>query len=85
MKALQAFVDRENRFSAIFGQRPLSLSNAADRKRLAEKIDCALSPENLSCDGELSRTEVNRRFKELTTVAKQLMSLDPSVEIHEYY
>jgi hypothetical protein len=85
MKALQAFVDRENKFSAIFGQRPLNLNNAADRKRLAQKIDSALSPENLSCDGELSRTEVNRRFKEYTTVAKQLMALDPSVEIHEYY
>ena len=28
-------------------------------------IDCSLSPECLTCDGELSRTEVNRRYREL--------------------
>lgn len=30
-----------------------------------DRIDCNLSPENLSCDGELSRTEVNRRYRAL--------------------
>jgi hypothetical protein len=47
-------------------------------------IDNALSPENLTCDGELSRTEVNRRFKELNTAAKQLRQLDPTVKFYEY-
>jgi hypothetical protein len=47
-------------------------------------IDSALSPENLTCDGELSRTEVNRRYKELMTAAKQLKKLDPSVTFYEY-
>lgn len=31
----------------------------------ASAIYCRLSPENLSCDGECSRTEVNRKYKEL--------------------
>jgi hypothetical protein len=47
-------------------------------------IDNALSPENLTCDGELSRTEVNRRYKELITAAKQLKKLDPAVTFYEY-
>jgi hypothetical protein len=47
-------------------------------------IDAALSPENLTCDGELSRTEVNRRYKELMTAAKQLKALDPKVKFYEY-
>lgn len=34
--------------------------------RLAS-IECALSPENLCCDGELPRSEVNRRFRKLNT------------------
>jgi hypothetical protein len=51
---------------------------------VAEMIDCALSPENLSCDGELPRAEVNRRYKELMTAAKQLKQLDPSVKFYEY-
>lgn len=88
MKALQTYIDNKNRYASLFkGQRTEALyeiKTAAGRKRVAEMIDCALSPENLSCDGELSRTEVNRRYRELTTVAKQLLQLDPTVQIHEY-
>ena len=47
-------------------------------------IDSSLSPENLTCDGELSRTEVNRRYKELMSAAKQLKKLDPAVTFYEY-
>ena len=88
MKALQAYIDRQNKYQALFrGQRtePLyEIQTAAGRKRVAEMIDCALSPENLSCDGELSRTEVNRRYKELMTAAKQLKKFDPEVTFYEY-
>jgi len=81
---LESFVERENKFSAMFGHKPLSLLNAADRQRIAEKIDAALSPENLSCDGELPRAEVNRRFKFLTRCADELRSIDSTVVIYEY-
>jgi hypothetical protein len=47
-------------------------------------IDGCLSPENLTCDGELPRAEVNRRYKELMTAAKQLKKMDPSVKFYEY-
>jgi len=47
-------------------------------------LDAALSPENLSCDGELAPVEVNRRFRELTRCVDQLRSIDPSVVIYEY-
>lgn len=30
-----------------------------------QRIECQLSPENLSCDGELSRSEINRRATSL--------------------
>ena len=84
ISTLESFVQRENQFGAIFGHKPLSLLNAADRQRIAEKIDGALSPENLSCDGELPRAEVARRYKFLTRCADELKSIDPSVVIHEY-
>lgn len=84
MKQLNEFVERENKWSALFGSRPLSLSSAADRKVIAQKIDMALSPENLSCDGELPRGEVQRRYQFLSKAASQLLALDPSVEIHEF-
>lgn len=88
MRALTAFIDNKNRYTALFrGQRtePLyEVQTAAGRKRVAEMIDCALSPENLSCDGELSRAEVNRRYRELTAAARDLIRLDPTVAQYMY-
>ena len=84
MKALRSYIDQQNTWGKIWGQKPLSLDTAADRKRIAEKIDAALSPENLTCDGELPRAEVNRRYNELTAAAKDLIKLDPSVAQYMY-
>ena len=88
MKALTAYIDRQNKYMALFrGQRtePLyEVTTAAGRLRVAGMIDCALSPENLSCDGELPRAEVNRRYRELTAAAKDLIRLDPAMAQHMY-
>lgn len=88
MRALTTFIDNKNRYAALFkGQRtePLyEVQTAAGRLRVAKMIDCALSPENLSCDGELSRAEVNRRYRELTAAARDLVKLDPSMAQHMY-
>jgi hypothetical protein len=84
ISTLEAWVDRQNQFNRIFNGRSLSLLNAKDRQRIAEMLDAALSPENLSCDGELPRAEVNRRFRELTRCVDQLRSIDPTVVIYEY-
>lgn len=35
-------------------------------------LTCRLSPENLTCDGELSRTEVNRRLAQIRKEWKAL-------------
>ena len=78
---LTSFVDRKNAFS--FGGKLLSLQSAADRQTIAEMIDTELSPENLSCDGELPYSEVNRRYQVLSRAGKQLKALDPSVKIWE--
>jgi len=85
MKELKEFVERKNRWSALFGDAPLTLENPVHRQRIASAIDADLSPENLTCDGELTRAQVNAKFKFLTKAAEQLMKLDPSVQIHEYY
>jgi len=84
MKSLQAFVDQKNRWNAIFNGAQYEIKTAAGRQRVADMIDAALSPENLTCDGELPRAEVTRRYKELTTAAKQLKKLDPSVKFYEF-
>ena len=84
MKALQTFIDQKNRWNAIFNGEQYEIKTAQGRQRIADMIDAALSPENLTCDGELPRAEVNRRFKELDTAAKQLRKLDPAVKFYEY-
>jgi hypothetical protein len=85
MKALNKFVNDYNNFDVkFFKAKPLDLSNAMDRKRIAEMIDCKLSPENLSCDGELSRTEITRRYNHLTSAARDLLTLDPTIKFYEY-
>ena len=84
MQALQKFVDQKNHWNSFFKGTQYSLNTAKDRQALADMIDSALSPENLTCDGELPRSEVNRRYKELMTAAKQLKKLDPAVTFYEY-
>ena len=84
VSALTTYVDRKNAFAKIFGSRQLSLQNAADRQAIADSIDADLSPENLTCDGELSRSQVQTRYKTLTQAAKELQKLDPSVKFYEF-
>ena len=84
MKALEKFLKDKNHWNSFFKGEQYEVATAAGRQRVADMIDSALSPENLTCDGELSRTEVNRRYKALITAAKQLKKLDPSVTFYEY-
>ena len=84
MSALTAYVDRKNSFAKIFGNKELSLQNASDRQKIADSIDCDLSPENLTCDGELPRSVVQSRYKALTAAAFELKKLDPSVKFYEF-
>jgi hypothetical protein len=84
MKALQKYIDQKNRWNSFFKGEQYEIVTQTGRQRLADMIDNALSPENLTCDGELPRAEVNRRYKELMTAAKQLKQLDPSVKFYEY-
>jgi hypothetical protein len=84
MKELQAYVERKNSWGKLFGSKALDLNSAKDRQAIASSIDCDLSPENLSCDGELSRSAVNARYTQLTRAAAQLQKLDPSVKFYEY-
>jgi hypothetical protein len=85
MSALNTYLDRKNSFAKLFGQKALSLQNAVDRQSIADSIDAELSPENLTCDGELSRSQVQARYRALTAAAKELQLMDPTVKIYEFY
>ena len=84
MKALQEFIAQKNHWNSFFQGEQYEIKTAKGRQRVADMIDAALSPENLTCDGELPRSEVNRRYRELMTAAKQLKKMDPAVTFYEY-
>jgi hypothetical protein len=85
MSALKSYLDRKNAYATIFGAKALTLNSAVDRQKIADSIDCDLSPENLTCDGELPRSLVQKRYKELTMAARELQKLDPSVKFYEFH
>ena len=84
MRALAKFIEQKNHWNSFFKGPQYEIQTAKGRQRVADMIDAALSPENLTCDGELPRDEVNRRYRELMTAAKQLKQLDPAVTFYEF-
>ncbi len=84
MTALQAYINQKNKWNAIFKGEQFELETAKGRQRVADSLDADLSPENLTCDGELSRSQVQTRYRALTAAAKELKQLDPSVKFYEF-
>ena len=80
---LEQYVANKNKWRAIFNQPALSLLNAKDRQAIADGIDSEMSPENLTCDGELPRSVVQLKMRNLTRCAEELLSIDPSVTFYE--
>jgi hypothetical protein len=80
---LEQYVENKNKWRAVFNQKPLSLLNAKDRQDIANYIDSEMSPENLTCDGELPRSVVQLKMRNLTRCAEELLSIDPSVTFYE--
>lgn len=78
MKNLEQLLAKKNWWSLQY-----EIVTAEGRQRVAEMIDSDLSPENLTCDGELPRSEVNRRYNLLVWAAKELKSIDPTVNFIE--
>ena len=83
ISTLEAYVENKNKWSKIFNGRQYSLLNKEDRQAIANSIDADLSPENLTCDGELRGAQVQQKFRYLTRCAEELLSIDPSVTFYE--
>ena len=84
MKALQAYIDQKNRWNAIFKGKQYEIKTAHGRQEVANCLDSDLSPENLTCDGELPRSQVQAKYRALTAAAKDLQKLDPTVKMYEF-
>ena len=83
IQALETYVESKNRWQAIFKGRQYSLLSAVDRQAIANSIDADMSPENLTCDGELPPAMVREKMRRLTRCAEELLSIDPTVSFYE--
>lgn len=84
ISTIEHYVAQKNRFGKIFGNPELSLLNANDRQKIANSLDSDLSPENLTCDGEVRGQALREKYAYLTRCAEELQSIDPSVKFYEF-
>ena len=83
ISTLEAYVAQKNTWAKIWNKRELSLLDAKDRQAIANSIDSEMSPENLTCDGELPPAMVRDKMNRLVRCAEQLLSIDPTVSFYE--
>ena len=84
MKTLQAYIEQKNRWNAIFKGEQFEVRSAAGRKRVAQSLDADLSPENLTCDGEVRGVQLREKQAYLNQCVTELIKLDPTVKFYEY-
>jgi len=84
MSQLQKYIDQKNRWNAIFKGKQYEINTAKGRQEVANSLDSDLSPENLTCDGELPRSQVQAKYRQLSQAAKELQKLDPNVKFYEF-
>jgi hypothetical protein len=76
MRNLTSFIERENAFAEIFSRPtfdPKSLSQE-DCQTLLDRLDSQLSPENLTCDGELRGADLKSKARYLIGARDDLES-----------
>lgn len=81
--AIEKYVEQKNRLNSVFGESKLRLSNSKDAQKIADMLDCDLSPENLACDGELRGTALRTKANFLRRAASELKALYPNVRMYE--
>ena len=79
---LAQYVDDINHWIGLFGDEPLSLDNPQDRQAIADRIAIDLSPENLTCDGELSMSQVEYHRALLEQCLSELREIDSTVSVN---
>ena len=77
MKNLTIYVERVNAMNAIFKQPQIDLTNVTEEvaQDLFDRLDGDLSPENLCCDGELPRAQVQAKAKLFHAAGKELLAM----------
>jgi hypothetical protein len=79
ISTIEQYVKQKNEWNAIFGYKELSLLTTSDRQRIADMLESDLSPENLTCDGEVRGAALVRKSTFLYRCAHELMSIDSNL------
>ena len=73
MKNLQAYIDQKNSWTRFFNAPAITFPlTQAEVNSIAGGLDSDLSPENLHCDGEISRAEAQRKYNYYGRVIREL-------------
>lgn len=77
MKHLMAFVEQENAMAVIFKHPVIDLAALTQEtaQDLFDNLCCKLSPENISCDGEMPQAHVRRLSKLYHGAIKDLLNM----------
>ena len=81
--SLAHYIDQKNSWDRLFNNAPrYNIRNLThvDAQQLINSIESDLSPENLTCDGELSRSEVAERSAYLKSAQRELLKKFPNIQ-----
>ena len=73
--AIQKYVDNINLWRDMMGKKTLSLHNQNDYRMISDILEGDMSPENLTCDGELRGAQVQQKLSYYTRCAKELKNM----------
>ena len=81
MTSLEHFVAERNSIRELFGKPKLTIGQ--DNQIIAQLLQGELSPEILTCDGEVAPHIARLRHKHLISDAEELVAQDPSIRFYE--
>lgn len=86
LKNLSKFVENENRMAAYFNDKVVDIKAITDEdaQKLWNRLDGDLSPENLSCDGELRGAKLRAKYNLLKGAMKELKTLGLKFNARSY-
>ena len=73
--SIQKYVDNINIWRNMMGKESLSLLNSKDCQMIAGILESDMSPENITCDGEIRGAQVQQKLNYYTRCAKELESM----------
>lgn len=76
-KAIEAYIAEKNRWNSLFpNSKDLTLN---DLPEITKELAVDMSPENMTCDGELRGAKLRARANKLNKVAAELLALGHDV------